>query len=109
MIHQNITFFQTSYYISFVLKYDDIHDGLATCDSIIALADTLLRRYEGEKLSVIDISDSVSICENNEFLSYLLNGNRTITLNDSEIIDSVCNSDWLFNYDFFEIRNREST
>lgn len=103
-------FFKTSYYISFVLKYDDIHDGLATCDSIIALADTLLRRYEGEKLSVIDISDSVSICENNEFLSYLLNGNRsTITLNDSEIIDSVCNSDWLFNYDFFEIRNREST
>lgn len=103
-------FFKTSYYISFVLKYDDIHDGLANCDSIIALADTLLRRYEGEKLSVIDISDSVSICENNEFLSYLLNGNRsTITLNDSEIIDSICNSDWLFNYDFFEIRNREST
>lgn len=103
-------FFKTSYYITFVLKYDDIHEGLAQCDSIIALADTILRRYEGGKLSVVDISDSVSICENNEFLSYLLNGNRsTITLNDAEIVDSICNSDWLFNYDFFEIRNREST
>ncbi|MFZ7203397.1 conjugal transfer protein TraE [Avibacterium avium] len=103
-------FFKTNYYISFVLKYDDIHEGLSQCDSIVSLADTILRRYEGGVLSVLDISDSVSICENNEFLSYLLNGNRsTITLNDSEIIDSICNSDWLFNYDFFEIRNREST
>lgn len=103
-------FFKTSYYISFVLKYDDIHDGLAHCDSIIALANTIVRRYEGSVLRIVDINDSVSICENNEFLSYLLNGNRsTIVLNDNEVIDSICNSDWLFNYDFFEIRNRERT
>lgn len=103
-------FFKTNYYLSFVLKYEDIHDGLAQCDSIIALASTLLRRYEGGKLDILDISDSVSICQNNAFLSFLLNGHRgTLTLNDSEIIDDICNSDWLFNYDFFEIRNRETT
>ncbi|WP_109427002.1 VirB4 family type IV secretion system protein [Aggregatibacter kilianii] len=104
------TFFKTNYYITFVLKYEDIYEGLVDCDNIVALASTILHRYEGGVLKVVDISDSVSICENNEFLSYLLNGNKsTITLNDNEVIDSVCNSDWLFNYDFFEVRNREST
>ncbi|MFC1118070.1 conjugal transfer protein TraE [Pasteurella multocida] len=103
-------FFKTSYFITFVLKYNDLNDGLANCDSILAQANTLLNRYEGNLLSIVDINDSVSICQNNEFLSYLLNGSyQTITLNDNEVLDSVCNSDLFFNYDYFEIRNKEST
>lgn len=103
------TFFKTRYYITFVLKYDDFQDGLANCNNIIALANTMIKRYEGSVLSVVDISDSVSICQNNTFLSYLLNGSDVdITLNDAEVIDSVCNSDWFFNYDFFEVRAKDN-
>lgn len=103
-------FYKVSYYITFVLKYNDINDGLATCNNIIALADSLVNRYDGKLLSIVDINDSVSICKNNEFLSYLLNGSyQTITINDNEVLDSICNSDWFFNYDYFEIRNKEST
>lgn len=103
-------FFKTRFYVTFIVKYDDFQDGLAICDNILATANNLLNRYEGNVLSVLDISDSVSVCKNNEFLSYLLNGNQSlIPLNDAEVIDSICNSDWFFNYDFFEIRHREST
>lgn len=105
--HQN--FFKTSYFITFVLKYNDLNDGLVNCNSILSQATTLLNRYDGKVLSIVDINDSVSVCQNNEFLSYLLNGSQqTITLNDNEVLDSVCNSDWFFNYDYFEIRNKES-
>lgn len=103
-------FFTTDYYITFVLKYNDLNDGLAKCANILATSDTLKRRYDGEELSIVDISESVSICENNEFLSYLLNSyKQTITLNESEVIDNICNSDWFFNYDYFEVRNKETT
>ena len=103
-------FFTTDYYITFVIKYSDLNDGLAKCENILATSDTLKRRYDGEELSIVDINENVSICENNEFLSYLLNCYRqTITLNESEVIDNVCNSDWFFNYDYFEVRNKETT
>jgi type IV secretion system protein VirB4 len=105
--HQN--FFKTSYFITFVLKYKDINDGLANCNSILAQTDALINRYDGKALSILDINDSVSICQNNEFLSFLLNNSyQSITLNDNEILDSICNSDLFFNYDYFEIRNKES-
>lgn len=101
-------FFKTSYFITFVLKYSDLNDGLAECNNILSLTETLTNRYEGKELRILDINDSVSVCENNEFLSYLLNNAyETVTLNDNEILDSICNSDWFFNYDYLEIRNKD--
>lgn len=107
---QNQNFFKTSYFITFVLKYSDLNDGIAQCNNIFSLTNTLTNRYDGNVLKILDINDSVSICENNEFLSYLLNSQRdSITLNDNEVLESICNSDWFFNYDYLEIRNKEST
>ena len=101
-------FFKTSYFITFVLKYNDLNDGLAQCNNILSLTETLTNRYEGKELRILDINDSVSVCENNEFLSYLLNNAyEAVTLNDNEILDSICNSDWFFNYDYLEVRNKD--
>ncbi|WP_439295216.1 conjugal transfer protein TraE [Lonepinella sp. BR2882] len=106
---KSANFFKTSYYITFVLKYSDLNDGLANCESILSQANTLINRYDGRVLELVDINESVSICQNNEFLSFLLNGTySTITLNENEVLDSICNSDLFFNYDYFEIRDKSS-
>ncbi len=108
--NDNNNFYNTHYYITFVLKYSDINDGLAKCDAIAELSSTMIRRYNGTILKVVDINESVSLCKNNEFLSYLLNLNEVqLPLNDEEVIDSICDSDWFFNYDFFEVRSKSST
>ena len=38
--NDNNNFYNTHYYITFVLKYSDINDGLAKCDAIAELART---------------------------------------------------------------------
>lgn len=102
-------FYETSYYITFSLKYLDLIDGEQDINTILLRSENMLRQYNGVSLSLVDVSETTSHSQLGTFLSSLINGEDSIiTLSDSNFQDSICNSDIFFNYDFIEIRNKNS-
>lgn len=102
-------FYKTIYYITFVLKYDDVQDGIEELESINSSALTVLNKFNANMLSVVDLNDDVFVCENTSFLSYLLNNEEiSIPLSNNSAIETIGNSDWFFGYDLLELRNKES-
>lgn len=101
-------FYQTTYYMTFSLKYSDLLDGERDIQTILLRSENMLKQYQGVTLSLIDVNETTSHSQLGSFLSLLINGEKSvIPLSDSNFKESICNSDIFFNYDFIEIRNKE--
>ncbi|WP_409202800.1 conjugal transfer protein TraE [Vibrio sp. SS-MA-C1-2] len=99
-------FFQTDYYITFVLQYAELESGEAELMDLLNLAHSVLKQFECETLA---LNDDATRCYHVEFLSYLMN-NRTyhLPLTANKVSEVVAHSDWHFGYDLLEIRNADS-
>lgn len=103
----NSTFFETSYYMTFVLKYRDVKDSIAEMDKILSMAKVALSSFEVTVLAVEENLDGSISCRNNEFLAYLFNNaQERIPLSASSAVDTIVNSTWYFGYDVLEVHNK---
>lgn len=100
-------FFQTEYYLTFVLKYKGtLEEGVEEGEDLLKLAQSVLKRFGCEVLSV---SGDGARFGQAEFLSYLLNNqSKPHPLTDSKVADTIGHSDWHFGYDMLELRNADS-
>lgn len=101
------TFFTTDYCLTFVYQYKEgLETGIEEFEDLLKLARSVLKRFE---CSVMQINDDGSRCDQVEFLSFLLNNQRTAhPLTDSKVVDTIGHSDWHFGYDLMEIRHSDS-
>ncbi|EEP7800087.1 conjugal transfer protein [Salmonella enterica] len=106
---ENGNFFKTQYYVTFVLKYSDFNDGVEQLTNINNQALTVFKNFNCSLLTVQDSANGLYLCENSQFLSFLLNGQETqIPLSHTPVVESIQSSEWAFGYDVEEIRNKET-
>ncbi|WP_299496340.1 hypothetical protein [uncultured Shewanella sp.] len=99
-------FFKTDYYLTFVLKYDNLLDGEADMEELLKQSVSALKRFD---CSVLSFNDETRRVEPAEFLSYLMNGKvQPIPITSNKVVNVINNSDWHFGYDLSEIRHANS-
>lgn len=99
-------FFKTDYYISFVLKFKgSLNDGITDFNELLGLSKQVFRSFD---ITVLKIQENFR-CGNAEFLSYLLNHSESvIPMSSSDVLNSICKSDFYFGHDTLEIRNEDT-
>ncbi|EPN0316291.1 conjugal transfer protein TraE [Vibrio vulnificus] len=103
------SFYTTDYYITFVLKYNTLKDGVSEMNDIISMSLSVLKEFKADALSIIESGNGVYFCENISFLSFLINNEFSkIPLTHDRIDTFVSKADLHFGYDTLEIRNHES-
>ncbi len=102
-------FFTTDYYLTFVYKYSEtLTQGESELYERLKLGLSVLKEFDASLLGIVSTSDGV-LCENTQFLSFLLNHNdNTVPLTQSKVVDVIADSDWHFGYDVLELRNNNS-
>lgn len=106
----NNDFFNLSYYVSFVLSYDEIDEGIDVLNGILDTACSTFKSYSISKLGVAPFGNYYRDTQLEHF-SYLLTGNKvTVPLhnkNSSDILAKM--ADLHFGYDLVEIREHSSS
>ncbi|OLF56779.1 conjugal transfer protein [Aeromonas veronii] len=98
-------FFKTTYYITFGIKYKNIHDAIESMNEIIQQSLTAMGKYGAHVLSVDD--DGVSDVA--DYLYMLLNKNHSkLPLSINPLSSSIADSEFYFGYDTLELRNNEA-
>lgn len=103
------TFFVTDYYVTFVLKYDELQEGISDLNDILSMALGVFKDFKAESLGLSESKYGIPFCDNVSFLSYLFNNEFTpVPLSHERVDTYLSKSDLHFGYDTVEIRNHES-
>lgn len=98
-------FFKTTYYITFVLKVNNIDDGEESMFDLLRKTTSSLNRF-GPR--ILELDETTHAFEPAEFLSLLLNNSTNrVPLGSSKVVNTIGHSDWHFGYDLLEIRNSD--
>ena len=105
----NQKFYTTDYYITYVLKHSDIHEGIAELEEVISLTNNVFKEFNATTLEFFESKGGVFFSENISFLSFLFNNYfPDVPLTHDRIDSYLGKSDLHFGYDTLEIRNHES-
>ncbi|WP_306575783.1 conjugal transfer protein [Oligella urethralis] len=100
-------FFSNSFYISFILKYEDFTDGLKEAEDLKAQLTSNLQNYEPYVLKTYENEHGIIFSEVYEFLASLINYERQpIPLTTSDASSVLGDSDLHFGADICEIRTQ---
>ena len=99
-------FYQASYYLTFVLKHQELHQGMAQLQRILAMANQTLGKFSARVLEIVEHGPGVYSCEHAEFLASLYNlKNERVPLNGTPVSQSIVNCNHYFGYDVMETHN----
>lgn len=102
-------FFKVLYYITLVLKFKNLDDGVEKINMLNRQTLSVLRAFNCTLLSETKVSEDLYRCDNSEYLAFLLNAEDSIIpLSHTPIVESIPNSKWAFGYDVAEIRNGDT-
>lgn len=103
-------YFNNYFYITAVLKIDDIKEGLKEANELIALMENGLQAYTPHLLKVYINENGVAFSEVSEFFGMLCNhGHEQIPISASPISSVLGNSDLHFGTDVAELRSQTDT
>lgn len=103
-------FFKNTFFISFVIKYDDYDDGLKEANDLLNSAQSMFQPYEPTPLAVYKNGNGILFSELYEFYSSLINyEEQPMPLSSEPAHKIIGTSDLHFGSNVFEIRaNNES-
>jgi type IV secretion system protein VirB4 len=103
-------FFKNTFYISFVIKYDDYDDGLKEAADLLNSALSIFQPYDPRALSVYKNENGILFSELYEFLGTLINyEQKAIPLSSEPAHQMLGTSDLHFGSNVFEIRGDNET
>lgn len=103
-------YFNNHFYISAVLKVDDIEEGLKEANELIQMMDNGLSAYTPRLLKMYTNSEGVAFSEVAEFFGALVNHHHEqVPLTATTMAETLGNSDLHFGTDLCEIRTQTDT
>ena len=104
------TFYKNTFYITFVLKYDDYDDGLKEATDLLHSSQATLQSYDPYALSIYKNAHNILFSEVYEFYGSLTNYESSpIPLTTTDAKDIIGNSTIHFGSNIFEIRSNNQT
>ncbi len=98
-------YFENIYYISGVLKHDDLDDAISEAHELIEKIKTALNEYDPEVLGVYENQNGVMFSEIYEFFGSLINGGfEQIPLNSQDAYTTIASANLHFGNELLEIR-----
>jgi len=97
-------YYENRFYISLVLKYNDIDDGIQELEELGVFVEKSLRRYDVEMLGMVE-RNGILFSDIYKFLGYLANGfEEDIPVTATPLAEVLGNSHLHFGVDVLELR-----
>jgi type IV secretion system protein VirB4 len=101
---QDGNFFETRYAVSFVMKYEDLDEGIEAMDALLDFVQASLPEYEPLALGV-DAEHGYPLSDIGSYLAELVNGHAdAVPLSSNLITNTMLTGNLHFGYDVAELR-----